>query len=172
MKQMNNQKVTPFLLTDDTIFPNNPEIPLIIYENVFLEQTDPETIEAGSRNNKWKPAWRYWVYPYHHYHSTAHEFLGCYQGQARIRFGGDNGLTMTVSAGDAVLIPAGVAHKSLSSSGDFMVVGAYPSGQHPDMNYGKPGERPGVDNNILNLSIPAKDPVCGLAWTDFITKYT
>ena len=65
--------------------------------------------------------------------------------------------------GDVVIIPAGVAHKNLGSTGDFGVVGAYPQRQIPDMNYGRPGERPRTDSNIRRIALPKADPVFGLA---------
>ena len=63
--------------------------------------------------------------------------------------------------GDVIIIPAGVAHKNLGSSGDFRCVGAYPPGQDWDMNYGKAGERPAADENIANVPLPVADPVFG-----------
>ena len=59
------------------------------------------------------------------------------------------------------MISAGVGHKNLGSSSDFHVVGAYPPRQNVDMNYGKPGERPRVDENIARVALPAVDPVFG-----------
>ena len=44
---------------------------------------------------------------------------------------------------------------------DDSVVGAYPDGTGPDMQYGKPGERPGTDRNIAAVPAPAADPVHG-----------
>jgi uncharacterized protein YjlB len=61
-----------------------------------------------------------------------------------------------------IIIPAGVAHKNLNSTNDFRCVGAYPVGQHYDMNYGKKHERPEADNNIRKLPLPPTDPVYGL----------
>lgn len=64
-------------------------------------------------------------------------------------------------AGDVVVIPAGIAHMNVAASGDFRVVGAYPAGTSPDLNYGKRGERPDTDLNIARLAPPAADPVEG-----------
>ena len=111
------------------------------------------------RKHLWVNGWRNGIYAYHHFHSTAHEVLGVYRGSAAVRFGGENGITVAVKVGDVVVIPAGVAHKKLSNSLDFAVVGAYPDGQRWDMNYGKPGERPQVEQNIASVVQPAYDPI-------------
>jgi len=66
-----------------------------------------------------------------------------------------------VQAGDVAVVPAGVAHKRLHSSGDFSVVGAYPVGQTWDMCYGREGERPGTDQVIAAVPLPYADPVHG-----------
>lgn len=76
-----------------------------------------------------------------------------------MQLGGEHGVTHEVQAGDVIVIPAGVAHKNLSSSRDFGVVGAYPEGQKMDMNYGKPAERPKADQNIARVALPKMDPV-------------
>ena len=60
------------------------------------------------------------------------------------------------------MIPAGVAHRKLSASGDFRVVGAYPSGRAPDLCDGSLAERPRADRNIAEVPLPPKDPVYGV----------
>ena len=69
---------------------------------------------------------------------------------------------MEAEAGDVIVIPAGVSHKNIHQSPDFRCVGAYPVGQSPDMQYGKPGERPHVDRNIESVPIPKMDPIFGI----------
>ncbi len=149
---------------DDGRFPNNEKLPLVVYQNaVKLPQRDPAaTFEEIFHANEWGSSWRNGIYPYHHYHSTAHEVLGISRGEASVRLGGDdNGKTFEVRAGDVIIIPAGVAHKNLGSSPGFQVVGAYPQGQKWDMNYGKPGERPQAERNIAQVPPPKTDPVYG-----------
>lgn len=159
----NELRIITHLLDDDGLYPNNARLPLMVYAGAFNgpEAHDPEVYEDLFHSRAWPPAWRYTVYDFHHYHSTAHEALGCFQGEARIQFGGPNGPVVDVTVGDAVVIPAGVAHKNLGSSGGFTMVGAYPSGQIPDMNYGKAAERPGSDRNISQVSMPRMDPITG-----------
>jgi uncharacterized protein YjlB len=70
-------------------------------------------------------------------------------------------VVLNIHARDVIIIPAGVAHKNLSTSADFGVVGAYPEGQDWDMNYGKPGERPKADLNIERVALPKLDPIYG-----------
>jgi uncharacterized protein YjlB len=151
--------VRAVILEDDGSFPNNPR-PLLLYAGVF--PGDPAVIEAVFTRNGWPSAWRNGVYPYHHYHSSAHEALGVYSGSAQVLFGGPAGAVETLRAGDVVVIPAGVGHRCLEASADFRVVGAYPRGQTPDMCYGKPGERPGADRRLATVSEPGQDPVEGL----------
>jgi uncharacterized protein YjlB len=118
-------------------------------------------VEAAFHRNGWGDSWRNGIYGTHHYHSTAHEALGVYAGSARVQLGGESGPVFEIRAGDVVVIPAGVAHKRLSSTADFAVVGAYPDGQRPDMCYGSSGERPRTEENIRRVPAPGKDPVFG-----------
>ena len=150
--------VRSVVLQDDGTFPNNLR-PLLLYAEAV--PTDPAVIECLFDSNDWPGAWRNGVYPYHHYHSMAHEVLGVYNGSATIQFGGQQGVVEVIGAGDVAVIPAGVAHKCLQASADFRIVGAYPRGQSWDMCYSKPGERPEADRNIAMVPDPKKDPVQG-----------
>lgn len=155
-------EVVSVRLTDDGTFPNNAALPLLVYRGAFAPaRRAAATMEKVFRANGWSGTWRNGIYGYHHYHSTAHEVLGIARGSARVQLGGPNGETFEVAAGDVIVIPAGVAHKNLGASADFLVVGAYPEGQRWDMNTGEPGERPQVDRNIAQVPLPAMDPVYG-----------
>ncbi len=158
-----NPEAIRYLLKDDGSIPNNKKLPLLVYQNALKlpAQNLAGVIEDIFRANQWGASWRNGVYSFHHYHSTAHEVLAVYQGKAKVQFGGENGVIISVGPGDVVIISAGVGHKNLGSSRDFRVVGAYPPGQRCDMNYGKPGERPQADENIARVPLPPTDPVYG-----------
>jgi uncharacterized protein YjlB len=146
---------------DDGTFPNSG-LPLLLYRAALpSSDVSPEAIEAMFRECGWPPAWRSSVFTYHHFHSTAHEALGIAAGGATLMLGGPKGREVEVTAGDVIVIPAGVAHKRLSSKPGFLVVGAYPPGQDWDLLTGAPGERPGADHNIARVPLPDSDPVAG-----------
>lgn len=165
-------KTTTKTIGENGSFPNNEVLCLILYQAAI----SPDETKAGKdcraenlagrfealfSGNSWPAAWRDGIYTYHHYHSTAHEALGVYSGRVRIQFGGDGGPVVEAGPGDVALIPAGVAHKLVSSEGQPGIVGAYPAGQSPDMQYGREGERPGSDRRIAAVPLPKRDPVLG-----------
>lgn len=83
-------------------------------------------------------------------------------GEAHIAFGGPEGETVEVRAGDVVVIPAGVGHCNEGPGGGFSVVGAYPRGQENyDLRTGEGDERPEVLENIRNVPMPETDPLFG-----------
>lgn len=149
------------LLKDTGAFPNS-HLPALIYEGALAPGPDlADRFEALFEKHGWSGSWRNGLYRVHHYHSTAHEVLGVYRGSVKVRLGGPEGPTVELRAGDVAIIPAGVAHKNESQSDDFAVVGAYPDGTGPDMQYGKEGERPRTDRNIAAVAVPSRDPVGG-----------
>jgi uncharacterized protein YjlB len=160
--KLKEPRVIAHVLKDAGTIPNS-RLPLLIYQEAFeLPQDDPATaLETLLRGHAWGNDWRNGIFTYHHYHSTAHEALFVYSGSAKVQVGGEGGPVQTINAGDVVIIPAGVGHKNLGASSDFHVIGAYPPEQNVDMNYGKPGERPRVDEHIARLALPTTDPVFG-----------
>ncbi len=146
---------------DDGVFPNS-KLPLLLYRGAIAsDEATPEAMEALFAANQWPPAWRSSIYTFHHYHSTAHEVLGIAAGSARLMLGGPKGREFEVSAGDVIVIPAGVVHRRLNSSPGFLVVGGYPPGQNWDLLRGETGERPQADRNIATVPMPSSDPVAG-----------
>lgn len=158
-----NPEIIAYQFKDAGEIPNNPTLPLVAYRGAFSGKAEhiADSFEHRLPFGGWKAAWRWGVYTYPHYHSTAHEVLGCFRGAAKIRFGHKTGITLIIEAGDVVVIPAGVAHQNLESSANFQVVGGYPDGQEADLLRGDPDERPAADERIAAVPLPAGDPVFG-----------
>lgn len=162
-------EVLTFRFGDADAIPNNPKLPVLVYKQAGAAAgaRDPESLarwfEQTWPKHGWRAAWRYGVYEFPHYHSTAHEVLGVYRGQASLRLGDKAGATLVVQAGDMVVLPAGTAHQNLGASADFHVVGGYPEGQEADLLRGEPGERPAADQRIARVPRPAADPLTGAA---------
>jgi uncharacterized protein YjlB len=142
--------------------PNNPRLPVLIYPKaIAVLDSDPAALfEKTFSANGRPPQWRYGVYSYHHYHTEGHEVLGIASGQARLMLGGPDGHVLEVSSGDVLLLPAGTGHCNLDSSEDFLVVGAYPPGQHADICREAPTKAQLA--SIDTLPFPEQDPVQGL----------
>jgi uncharacterized protein YjlB len=142
--------------------PNNPRLPLIVYRGALQTgRKAAETCIALFEGNGWGGAWRNGIYVHHHYHSTAHEVLGIATGSVRVRLGGAGGKTVELGAGDVVVVPAGVAHKSERASPDLVVVGAYPHRQRPDMRTPDTRGHDHAAARVAAVPLPVCDPVYG-----------
>lgn len=164
---MSFKAVTPGDVIHDIImpegfFPNNPQYPLLIYQQTFsASHESPQTIQGWLKQNNWGHAWVDSIYDFHHYHSNTHEVLVIISGHCQAQFGGDKGAVYMVNQGDVVILPVGVAHKSVSMSVDFKCIGAYPFDVGYDMNYGKAEEYSKAIEAIKQVGLPKKDPIFG-----------
>jgi uncharacterized protein YjlB len=154
-------EVTALWFTASDWVPNNARLPALLYRNA-IAHAGPDraaACEAMFRQNGWPPEWRDGIYPFHHYHATAHEVLGCVSGHARVLLGGPHGVPVELTAGDCVLLPAGTGHCLLDARPAVLVVGAYPPGQVWDLR------RSALSANeietMARLSFPGSDPVMG-----------
>ncbi len=150
-------------LGDDGVVPNNPALALVVYRGALpIGSRDAEQrIIAHFAANGWSNAWVNGIYPFHHYHATAHEVLGLACGWAEVQFGGPSGPIVRVEAGDAVMIPAGVGHCRKAARSDLSVVGAYPGGSDWDLQRATPEARIKSLQLIPSVPPPARDPVLG-----------
>jgi uncharacterized protein YjlB len=157
-----NAKPLTFIFEDDGLVPNNP-LPFLVYEDaVDVDNGHPEkTIEGLFGVNGWGEMWRNGVYDYLHYHATVHEALGVARGHALVRFGGDHGKAIEISAGDVAILPAGTGHQCLSHSQDFSVVGAYPPGPKMHVTRPTPENHAKALQTIPKVKLPKTDPVTG-----------
>lgn len=144
---------------DDGTIPNSA-LPLLVHRAAL--PADADAIEAAFAANAWPPAWRSGVYPWHHFHPSTHEALGVASGTARVLFGGPNGTEIAVSAGDVVVVPAGVGHCAITASDDLVIVGAYPAGATDRAaSRGDPTRHAALRAAITAVPNPAADPALG-----------
>jgi len=146
------------LADDGGGIPNSP-LPLLVYRAALLP--DPDAMVRTFAAHGWSNAWRDGIFGYHHFHSIAHEVLGIVAGEVRVAFGGLSGREIAVQAGDAVVIPAGVAHRNVGQSPDLLVIGAYPGGSDYDVCRGSLAERETVMQAIAAVPLPDNDPILG-----------
>ena len=123
-------------------------------ELASLETLKAEKLEALEKKEaeRWDARYRY---------LTVHEALGIARGQARVRFGGDQGKEFEISAGDIAILPAGTGHQCLSASGDFCVIGAYPPGSKMEITRATQENHAKALKTIPKVAVPKTDPVLG-----------
>jgi uncharacterized protein YjlB len=145
---------------DDGGIPNS-SLPVLVYHDVAAAAGGAAACQELFEANRWLGAWRDGIFSFHHFHSTAHEVLGVVQGSARVMLGGPQGREFEVGVGDVLVLPAGTGHRNLGSSGDFVVVGAYPDGMSWDIRRGDPAEHDEAVARIRAVPLPSADPVAG-----------
>ncbi|WP_026362772.1 cupin domain-containing protein [Methylopila sp. M107] len=167
MKAFHDRTVTEALaFGDDGETPNYPTFPLLLHRGA-LDVSDgagAPLVEALFGANGWGGMWRNGVYPYHHFHSSCHEALGVAAGWAEVQFGGEQGATVRLEAGDVAVLPAGTGHRLVDASSEFLIVGAYPPDQPYDLiRSGEASTRQlaAARERIAATPVPANDPVFG-----------
>lgn len=152
---------------DDGIVPNHPKLPAIVYDGAvtFNEPDDEpagEALDDLVQENGWFVSWTGSIYRRVHYHSNTHECLVVFNGVAKVELGGRRlGKVIEVKGGDAILIPAGVGHRRIESSKDFIVFGVYPIGKQYDLCWDWERLRARSKARIRRVPLPADDPFFG-----------
>ncbi|KAH6873426.1 RmlC-like cupin domain-containing protein [Thelonectria olida] len=167
LRPISTLRVSKHMIPAFELFPNCSiqNKPLLIYHSVFKKPISPAKVESHLASvGIVSPQWRYTMYNFDHFHTTSHEVLCITQGRARVCFGAKENkarVEIVVESGDAVVVPAGVAHSLQEDlDGDFQMVGSYPNGSTFDMCYGKPGEEDKVAN-VKSLEWFQYDPIYG-----------
>ena len=173
------------LLRGVDVSPNNETLPLIVNKDIAdFGDNEPEgVLEKIFWGNQWADGFRDGTFSFHHYQSGAHEVVGVARGGAVLEFGGPGGMVIEVSAGDAVVIPAGVVHRRIDDAPGYSAVGAYPHRQVPDccvlsaedaatatvdpdaaglaIKHIGENQLPEIKASILATVLPITDPVSG-----------
>jgi uncharacterized protein YjlB len=150
-----------FMLKPHDWVPNNRKLPVVIYRRALM----PDSGDLGAafeilfERNAWPTQWRDGIFDYHHFHATAHEILGVTDGSAQVIIGGPGGTVVTLSAGDAILLPAGTGHCLQSFARHFRVVAGYPEGQQWDIR--REALTPDELAAMEALPFPSLDPIDG-----------
>ncbi|KAH8655440.1 hypothetical protein BX600DRAFT_469651 [Xylariales sp. PMI_506] len=165
-------KRTPFC-------PNNP-LPVLVYRGVLPVHDEASVSEALQRHG-WVKKGCWGTITTRHFHPNTHECYGIFQGSSELVFGQggaddpEAGVKCRVQAGDVVVVPAGVAHASVSPedhspdpvTGEkpprYRYIGVYPGdAPHWRNEFGKTPLR--VDDDLFAevaaVPIPS-DPVHG-----------
>ncbi|HEY0795460.1 MAG TPA: cupin [Acidisarcina sp.] len=153
-------------LTRNGWMPNNERLPVLIDRRAFdVSANGLKDVAARMEDvfggNGWPAQWRNGVYDFHHFHSTAHEVLGFAAGKAKLMLGGGGGHEVVVEAGDVAVLPCGTGHCRIEADDKFLVIGAYPEGQHWDICRAAPDEE--AVRRMRQLRFPKSDPVSGAA---------
>lgn len=103
-----------YVFDGDGRFPNS-RLPALVYRDAL--PADADAMMRAFAANGWSDAWVDGIFAHHHFHSIAHEVLGIAGGEVQVALGGPEGRTLTLKAGDVVVIPTGVAHRNVGQSG-------------------------------------------------------
>lgn len=153
-----------YILKEDELMPNNPDLPVLVFRGVAPEQTDiAGFFEQTFYKNGWAGIWRDGLYDYNHFHSNAHEVLGIAQGHVAVLLGGDSGILIHLSEGDCLVLPAGTGHARVDATSDLVVVGAYPRGQENFDIRRSWKESLGMREDIRHVAVPPFSPLEGVA---------
>ncbi|KAF9889818.1 hypothetical protein FE257_006908 [Aspergillus nanangensis] len=157
-----------YYLGQGNLVPNS-RLPALVYRGVLPKSLDKGEIQALCEANRWEKRGEWGPFWDAHFHPNTHECYAVFQGSSRLLLGGEGhdpptgGVEVDVRAGDVIVVPAGVSHRSLSAAGDYRYIGVYPE-ECPrwrnDWCEGKEAMS-GLQEEIRNVITPNHDPVYG-----------
>ncbi|KAF2123429.1 hypothetical protein P153DRAFT_391522 [Dothidotthia symphoricarpi CBS 119687] len=158
-----------YTLPKTTNVPNSI-LPALIYRNVLPASINSELAKQFCENNDWEKRGEWGEIKIPHFHPNTHECYAIIRGTSRLALGrakqdaGTDGVEVDVSAGDVVVVPAGVSHRSLSSNDGYRYIGVYPKAAPRWRNNHCEGDESmeELSVEINNVAIPDSDPVFGL----------
>ena len=114
--------------------PNSPHgFPVLIYRSAVPTDATSASVCKIIEPNNWLKGGVFKHYGAHHFHSVTHECYAVFKGHSTLLLGrgpldpaDEDDLVVDLKEGDAIVLPAGVAHCSLESSQDYEYVGLYP----------------------------------------------
>ncbi|GME45579.1 hypothetical protein GTA08_BOTSDO04745 [Neofusicoccum parvum] len=147
----------------------NSSFPILVYRGVLPNPLDEASTSEFLQRNQWEKKGTWGAITTKHFHPNTHECYGIFQGSSELVLGEGGldeggGVRFTVGAGDVVVVPAGVAHASISSGGGYKYIGVYPRGSPKWRNeWGKRevGEGDPLFDEIKAVPVPECDPVWG-----------
>lgn len=142
----------------------NSRFPITVYRSIGSDRIQSRTLKECLGQNGWIPDWfsSDGMYPRHHFHSDAHEFIAVLEGEFTCRLGGEHGIDTHLHKGDALVIPAGVAHCGDRKSERLAIMGAFPAGFGiHDFRLGYPSEYTQMAMRAQQVPVPPNDPLFG-----------
>jgi uncharacterized protein YjlB len=111
-----------YLINHSTPHVPNSRLPVLVYRSALPLNPTPESTCATVEPNGWLKGGVFKHYPAHHFHSVTHECYAVFKGHSRLLLGrgpldpvdGEEVL-VDLRMGDAIVLPAGVAHCSMNT---------------------------------------------------------
>jgi len=122
-----------FYINRSTPHVPNSRLPVLIYRQSLPVNPTAETVREKIETNEWIQGGVFKHFGAHHFHSVTHECYAVFKGSSKLLLGRgpldiskEDDVEITLTAGDAIVLPAGVAHCSIYSEVDYEYVGLYP----------------------------------------------
>ncbi|KAH8663444.1 hypothetical protein BGZ60DRAFT_411325 [Tricladium varicosporioides] len=146
----------------------NSDLPVLVYRNVLPKPHEEDSTTKFLEGNNWEKRGTWGTIKIRHFHPNTHECYGIFRGSSILLIGEGHsdtsgGAEIYVSAGDVIVLPAGTAHSSINSTGNYRYVGVYPKGCPRWRNElgRKPMVGQAIREEVKAVGVPGYDPVTG-----------